>query len=309
MITTILKKSTSINYFLVGVLMFSMFFIYQFSLNRDVFSVLPLLEKLTLFLFLFSSICLSDFITKKNELSKNSGFSIFFSFFFFLYFPEVLNNFSLILSNFFILIAVRRLISMNNPVETKQKIFDASLWIFIASIFHFWSILFLILVFVSILLSSNRDYRNWFLPLIGFFTVAIIYVFFSALIDKSLIAKYLNNSYFDFTIDYFKNIYQNLMFSIFVTTALFFIICFILALLQNSKIMTASYQKLLVWVLIAVAVFAISAQKSNAVLIFTFAPLAIISTDFLESNIVDWQKEIVFLAVFFISLFGFFSQL
>jgi hypothetical protein len=46
------------------------------------------------------------------------------------------------------LLALRRLISLQSMKASKEKIFDASLWVFIASLFHFWSILFIVLIFI-----------------------------------------------------------------------------------------------------------------------------------------------------------------
>ena len=64
---------------------------------------------------------------------------------FLLFFPSIWNDFNLLISNFFILLALRRLLSMHSAKAPKEKIFDASLWIFFASFFHFWSILFILL--------------------------------------------------------------------------------------------------------------------------------------------------------------------
>jgi hypothetical protein len=51
-------------------------------------------------------------------------------------FPSVFNNSNLLVANFFLLLAIRRMISLQTLKAPKEKIFDASIWIFIASLFH-----------------------------------------------------------------------------------------------------------------------------------------------------------------------------
>ena len=187
MITTIFKKSSPINYTLVGVLMFLFFFISQFSLDFSQFSVFDILPKTLILLFLISTIVLTNFITKKNALTKDSTYAVFFCFLFLVFFPNLFPNFNLVLANFLIILAMRRLISLQSLNLPQEKIFDASLLIFFASLFYFWSILFIILVFASIILHVSRDYRNWIIPFIAFFVVIVVFVFFAFLVDKTLL--------------------------------------------------------------------------------------------------------------------------
>jgi hypothetical protein len=58
-----------------------------------------------------------------------------------------------------------------------------------------------------------------------------------------------------------------------------------------------------------VIIFLISSNKSNDLLVFTFAPIAIMATSHIEIVQQQMKREIV-LAVFIVcSLFAFFSQL
>ena len=100
---------------------------------------------------MLGSVFLTSFISKRNGLSRDSTYVAFFYFLLLIFFPSLLDDTNLILSNFFILLALRRLISLQTLKETKEKIFDASLWIFIAALFQFWSILYILLVFISII--------------------------------------------------------------------------------------------------------------------------------------------------------------
>nr|WP_315141830.1 DUF6427 family protein [uncultured Flavobacterium sp.] len=309
MITSVFKKSTPLNYSLVVILMLVFFLIYQFQEVSWMSSGVLLLQKSGILLVLLASIFIANFITKKNGLSKDSSYTIFFYFLLLLFFPSVLNNVNLILANFFILLALRRLISLQSLKASKEKIFDASLWIFVATLFHFWSILFLVLVFISIIFHVSRDYRNWLLPFIAFFTIGIVFLLFAAIWDVNVIEFVNRNVSTNFNIDYFTNNYQNGALSIYVSVALFFVASMFLTLSNRPQLLHTSFKKIIASFFIGVIIFLISSNKSNDLLVFTFAPIAIMATSHIEIVQQQMKREIV-LAVFIVcSLFAFFSQL
>lgn len=117
-----------------------------------------------------------NFISLKNALTQNDNYAILLFLVFILLFPSVLNNIKIVLSNVFLLLALRRLISLKTLNSSKEKIFDASFWIFLSAIFHFWSILYIILVFISIIFHSGKEYKNWILPFVSFLCVWILYI-------------------------------------------------------------------------------------------------------------------------------------
>lgn len=146
MITTIFSKSRPFNYVLVTLLLILCFFLYQLKITEWLHSAESVIKKAILLGLLVASLFISNFITKKNGLSKDNTYPFLFFFIFLILFPTTLGNSNLIISNFFILLALRRLISLQSLVTPKEKIFDASMWIFLATLFHFWSILFIVLV-------------------------------------------------------------------------------------------------------------------------------------------------------------------
>jgi hypothetical protein len=309
MITSVFKKSTPINLMLVVILMLVFFFISLFQDLSWTNSVISMLKKGGLFLILLGSFFVTNFICKKNGLSKDSSYSIFFFFLFLLFFPSALVKTNLILSNFFILLALRRLVSLQSLKASKEKIFDASLWIFVASLFHFWCILYLILVFISIIFHVARDYRNWVLPFIAFVAVGIISIGVSLIFKKDVFGYVTENAIFNFKMDYFTNNYQNLAFSIYATVALFFVVSMFLSLSSKPLLLNSSYKKIITSFFIAIVIFAISPNKSNDLLIYSIAPLAIMATSHIEVKQLQLKQELVLGVLILCSLFAFFSQL
>ena len=309
MITSVFKKSTPLNLILGVFLMLVFFLLYQFQDLTWTNSAISILKKAGLFVILLGSVFITNFVAKKNGLSKDSSYTIFFYFLFLLFFPSVLNNTDLIASNFFILLALRRLISLQSLKASKEKIFDASLWIFVATLFHFWSILYIVLVFISIIFHVSRDYRNWILPFIAFFAVGIIFVVFSIAFDKSIIEFVNSHAATNFGLDYFTNNYQNGAFSIYLTIALFFVISMFASLSNKPLLLHSSFKKIIASFFIGIIIFLISPNKSNDLLLFTFAPLAVMATSHIEIKQLKLKQEMVLAVLILCSLFAFFSQL
>ena len=309
MITSLFRKSTPLNYSLVFLLVLFFFFTYEFHVAETTKVPLSLLSKIGFLFLVLATLFTANFITVKNGLSKDSAYPIVFTLFFLLFTPSIFNNFNLLVANFFVLLAIRRLLSLQTLKFTKEKIFDASLWVFVASLFHFWAILFIILVFLSIITNAARDYRNWFLPFIAFFGVLALFLMLSLLMGQSMSAKYFDEITTNFNLQYFVNNYQNIAFSMYAAIALFFFVTLVFSLSSRPLILHSAYIKTIFSFLIGIGVFLISPCKSNDLLIFTFVPLSIMATGHIEISRSKLKQELVLLIFIGCSCFAFFSQL
>lgn len=309
MITSIFKKSTIVNYSLIVVLLLVFFFLYQSSHLEMIGPENGVLRTTTLIALFLGSFFLVNFIVKKNGLTKDSSYTVLFFLLFIVLFQSVFSNLSLLFSNFFLLLAMRRLISLQTLKSPKEKIFDASIWIFIAALFHFWCILFILLVYISIIFHVSRDYRNWLLPFAAFFTTAVVFLFASFVFDKSWIDHILSQANTTFELNYFTNNYQNIALSAYVVIALYFVFSSVVTLTNRPMILQASYKKMIFAFFIGVVVFLVSPDKNNAMLIFTFTPLAIMCTNNIEYSQNKMYQEIVLALLIVGSFFIFFAQL
>ncbi|KQW96256.1 DUF6427 family protein [Flavobacterium sp. Root420] len=309
MITSVFKKSTPLNYSLVVILILVFFFLFQIQEPSWMSSYFLAFQKLSLLCFILASFFLINFIVKKNGLSKDNGYSILFYLLFILFFPTIFNNPNVIYANFFLLLALRRLISLQSLKASKEKIFDASFWILVASLFQFWCILFLILVFISIVFHVSRDYRNWVLPFIALLAVTIMFFLISLIFHFDAIAFFEKRAVIDLNINYFKNNYENGALSIYVAVALFFVVSILTTLSNRPQIVHTSYKKVVACFFIAAFVFILSPNKSNDFLLFSITPLTIMASSHIEYMQQKLNNEIVFYVLICCSLFTFFSQL
>ena len=161
MIASVFSKTRPFNYLVIGILSL-LFFVFKFiSIEKPATDWIFYVGQVGLFVLIFSSLAILNFIALKNGLTKNNNYALFLFFIFLLFFSSTLQNKNIVISNFLLLLALRRLISLKSLISTKEKIFDASFWILLAALFHFWSIFYIILVFIAIILHVSSDYRNY----------------------------------------------------------------------------------------------------------------------------------------------------
>jgi hypothetical protein len=78
---------------------------------------------------------------------------------------------------------------------------------------------------------------------------------------------------------------------------------------NKPLVLQASYKKMIVSFFIGVLVFLFSPDKSNAILVFTFLPLAVLSTNNIEYSQNKTYQEIVLFTVAIITITTYFFNL
>jgi Family of unknown function (DUF6427) len=308
MIANLFSKTRPINYALLAVMLIVSYFLFQFCRENIVYNAESYLFLLVNFGLIIFSLILTNFISLKNTLTKNDHFALLLFLIFVLFFPTILQNFSILLSNLFLLLALRRLISLKSLVSPKEKIFDASFWIFLSAIFHFWSIIYIVLVFLSIIYHSGKDYKNWLLPFVSFMCVWLLYIFFNLIfydtyqVEKSLFSV-------DFTFFNNQNLYQNMAFSVYVSISVLFFASQIIQYPNKPLNMQSSYKQVYFSFILAMAIYVFSANKTNDLLIYSFAPLSILGANMFEKMEDTIYKEVSLWLLFLIGLFFFIMQL
>ncbi len=174
MISIIFGKTKPINYIIVLTFLFVFYWGVHFSLFGRIYAPPQLLQKMLVLGALLFSIFVVNFIVKRNKITGSNSFSILFYALLTVVFPETLLDSNSILCSFFLLLAMRRLLSMRSSRETKFKIFDATIWVLVSSFFYDWAILFVLLIFAAIFFYEPKNIRNWLVPFAGLFAVYMI---------------------------------------------------------------------------------------------------------------------------------------
>ncbi|HLU51845.1 MAG TPA: DUF6427 family protein [Flavobacteriaceae bacterium] len=202
MIAKLFEQAKPALYLAVAVFMAVFFWYYVVVQNTISFTFTGILLSILHFGLYLVIMLLMDFIGRKNDLSKNKTYKILLFALFTTVLPETFLFEKTLLSLFFILLALRRIISLRSGIHIQKKIFDAALWISLASCFYFWSSLFFIALYVAIFIFCGNNYRHWFIPFLGMATVIIFTNIFTLLFQNAFYTPldWVRSPGFDFSI-------------------------------------------------------------------------------------------------------------
>lgn len=305
MIAKIFSKANPMNFLICIAILLLGFVLSSVKIYRSDVGTAESIAYFSIFFLLVFTIFLTDFIAKKSNLNKSDNYAIVFFVLFLLLIPETLLDFSVVMSNVFVLLAFRRLVLLQSLTLSKQKILDASIWISIACVFEFWSILFFILIFVAILIHVSSDFRNWLIPFVGFSAVAILVALYAFIVDFGIIDSIRDKAVLDFN---FGNInsFSLIAFSVMLVVLLIFQVVHFqnyLATLQNS------IKKVIALLIIGLFVYLFSNEKNNGFLLFCIAPLSVIGSNLINSLHKEWLKDTYIYVLLILSCISFYLYL
>ncbi|MCE2613638.1 hypothetical protein LVD13_11705 [Flavobacteriaceae bacterium D16] len=197
MISSVFGKTKPINYIILLSFLFIIYCTVNLYLFEQDYSITDWIWKTVALGFLMFTLFVVNFVVSRNQITASSTYTILFFTLFIAFFPEVLQDTNAIFCGFFIALAVRRIVSLRTLRNIKLKVFDASLWIVVASLFYDWAILFFFLVFIAIYMYEPKNFRNWLVPVVAAATVALIFYAVGTLLGN---AGYLE-AHYSYTLD------------------------------------------------------------------------------------------------------------
>lgn len=296
MLTSFFSKSKPINFTLVAVYMLIFYLLARFY-RLDLTSFGSILEEVSVLLLYLLSLAVLNFIAKRNELTQRNAYKAMLFGAFYCMLVQALQNNDVIVANFFILLALRRIISLRTQLHTIKKIFDASLWIFVASLVYFWSILFLLLVFLGILFHVKQNFKYWLVPFLAFLTVFCLATCADLLLNDSFYGfqEWYQPSFFDFS--GYSEIEILLPVSLLLALLLWCLFFYINILQKASANIRASHTLVLWSLLISLAVALLGPTKNSSELLFFLAPLAVVCTNYIQALEDNWFKELLLITI------------
>lgn len=292
MLTSFFGKSKPVNGVAITIFLIIFFLIANFKAWFLEFEIFNFLEKLVVLLSLILSVFVLNFIAKKNELTQRSAYKILFFVIFSASFFALLRNHQAIFANLCVLFALRRVISLQTKKVTQKKIFDATFWICIASLFYFWSILFLVVVYAGILYYLPK-LKNWLIPPIAILAVAVLTQSFHIITYDQFytFSEWFQWNYFDYSN------YQNpkilIPLSIILALTFWTLVKFFAVVNKASVSMKPSLNLVLLSLLTAVAVAVFAPTKDGSELIFFFVPLSIIASIYFDQKSDKLFREVL----------------
>ncbi|PVW15121.1 DUF6427 family protein [Marixanthomonas spongiae] len=283
MLTSFFGKSKPINFVVFGAVIFLGYVFGALVRVENALGFSQLLVNLFFIGWSVFAIFLLDFIVRKNDLTYKNTYTVLLFTCFLITLPVIFLNRDILLANVFLLMAFRRLVSLSSEKNTERKILDASLWITVAALFYFWSLMFFVLLFFSILQKPETNHRLFIIPFIGFMAVFILAVSFHLLVDDSFlwIAEWIPTISLDFSA--YNNIKILLPAAIMATFLIWSLPFRLLKIASLSKKEKPNAILLLITLAVCMAIALFSPEKTGAELFFIIAPLSVIVTNYIEN--------------------------
>jgi len=292
MITHFFNTSKPVHFVLIALFTLVVFSISNISAFNEGLNLDAILIETGKYCIVLASIFLLNFLVNKNKLSQKNGYEILIYSLLMATLPVTMHVAHVLLANFFILLALRRIISLKSNLHVKKKLFDAAVWITIASLFYFWAILFFILIVLALIFHAINDYKNWIIPIMGVITIGVITISYTILTNNSfgLLSDYLEGANFNLTnYNSFNFIYIISVLGILGLWALF---VYIINIKQRPKTQRSSHLLILFSFFIGLTIVLIVPNKNGTEFLFIFPTLAIMMANYLESTKMRWLAEV-----------------
>ena len=306
MLTNFFSNSKPFHFILISLLLFVGYTFYNFqfsSFENDFIRLIQLTFKFGLYIILM---LIFGFVIKKNNLTQINSYALFIFICLLLLTPNVFQNSKPILSTVFILLALRRILSFNSKKNIQKKILDASLWIGIATLFYFWSILFLLVLYASLIQLASKNFKLFLIPIIGMFLVFIICTIYFLYLDNNMYWYKDHKNFTSFDFSSFK-LLKN-FFSLFVILSMT-VISLVFKFLNFTK--TPLRKKSKYWIIIftlitGIIIVILTGQKNGVELIFTIVPISILFSNFIEAVQRKWVSEMMLWFILVAPIFSYF---
>jgi len=158
MISSFFTKTKPINYLVLLISLLGFYILNYFFLKIQ-------LENSLLFIAFFIALVLQSVgvqeIVRTRKITNTTTFAMLFFVLLCMAIPQIMNYKEVVLCNFFLMLSINRLLALKTLKEVKQKIFDGTLWICVASIFDSWALFYLIVVFLAVYIYGTKEFRNW----------------------------------------------------------------------------------------------------------------------------------------------------
>ena len=301
MISSFFSKTKPINYVVLSIFLVLFFgFYYFFGVSRSVLDDNHLLDVLAVLALVVQMLLINE-IVRTEKVTGFSSYAMLFFVLLLVVFPETMLDRNVVFCNFFLLLSLWRMLAVKSIKNVRSKIFDASFFIGIASLFIDWTLVFLALVFLVINLYDKGIFKNWLVPLIAIITVGILTFTIFLLYNDFQFLK----EHYRFEMGFFK---ENLTSFKMIKSIIYNVLLLIVASLVFLKLRQKGGGKLLALrilffaFLLSIIITLLSSNTTTSVLI-GFFPASVFITNYLETFKQNRYKEVALVILLFLPFF------
>lgn len=289
MIANFFNKTKPATIFIIAALLFFYYFTATFLLHSAELSIQFLIKRIGFFIWLGLFLLIVNFIVKKNKLTKDNLYALLLIVFLLGTYPEAMFSYSIVLANMALIFGFRKIYSLRSGLDTKLKLFDACFWIGIATMLYSWTIFYLLLVYVAMIIHQKLTIKNLFIPIVGFVAPMLIYFTYCLYFEDA--AFFYNKFNYEINLDFssyasLKLLIPVIFLSMVLLWSLVKVTPKVLSIRNNFKF---SWDVLINHLLISAVIVLLSPTKNGSELFFLIFPSAVII-----SNLVQLTKSKIF---------------
>ena len=284
MLANFFGKSNPVNFIVVFLICLGFYIANFFTVNLVQFVDINVIlnQLLTIILFLLL-LLFYNFILIKNKLTLNNSYGLLLFALFSGFFPAVFLNVTTIFLNLLLLIFLRRVFSLRSNKDVYKKIFDCGFWLGILFLLDSTTVIFGMLIFLSVRMFQKLTVRTLLIPVVGFVTP--VFCYFSYCLWEGDTSEFSNLFLW----------YSNYNFEVYTANKFLFSTLFlgigslISIFIKTPKVFLISGDYRKYWILIifnfflAITVFLIQNTHQTNKILLLFFPASIIITNWLEN--------------------------
>lgn len=299
MISSFFSKTKPITYVVLLLFLTAFYFLLQFLENHLSLSSKNLWPQLLAILALILSVFVIDDMVKREKITGQSSFAILFFVLLMLVFPQTLLENEMVWANLFVLLSIKKLLEAKEAKNLKHKIFDATLFLCVSSLFHKWTVLYFILVLFSLNTYGGKNAKNWMAPLMGVLAFLIVAIAMLLLSDnEGFLSEHYNFAEFGIANLEALSI-LSLKKILFLVLMVGFAIFDLIKYRKKGGGKLIMMRMLLLYFVLVVPVLVLTEETTNPILL-AFFPAAVFLGNYMETIKRKRLKELVL--IFFIAL-------
>ncbi|SDX97849.1 hypothetical protein SAMN05444411_11336 [Lutibacter oricola] len=296
MIANFFSKSTPAKTFYLVILLCFYYVVAVINGASFEVSIVEIFSKVGYLLFVILFLFTVLFVIKKNTLTLDNLYALFLIVTLVGTFSEILRVNKFMLVNFILMLMFRKVYSLKSGLNTKPKLFDAGLWVGVATLIYFWSVLFIPLILIALVVYRKLSIKNIVIPFVGFVTPIFLMFTYYFYTDSFylFVEKFIIETSFNF------NTYNDLKIvipiALLLTILLWSVISVTPKIVMISNKLKKAWNIILLQLLISLIIVVISPIKNGSELLFLIIPSSIVIANYLpKSNSTNFRNLILIL--------------
>lgn len=280
MLATFFSRSNPTQYILI-IFLVIIYIVLKFNTSNFIINELIF----TASLFITISYAITKFIISKNSLSKKNSYGLICLFVSICLVLEINFSYKIAISAFFLLLALRRMLSLRSPININKKVFDTSFWLLISSFFYPSTLIFFTLLIVTLILYAHLNLKN--ILIIIFSTISAVSInylasfLYSYNIDLTIFIESYLLDFNKINFTYYFDTKTNLL----TLSFLLFLLLFFLSYIWSSFIKTNERRRSTsLIILISICSFLIIDPLKQTSYIFLLFPYVVLISKFFENS-------------------------